>query len=111
MPKERGIYSNLPKLLTRQTMDHILLGYVLGYRHISPIGILQVRAAIQKFIEDFRITEDECGFDTVIQNFYRIYDDLNEFTTDEDRRRWKKIQRNNGTNKSNKGRKESGICD
>ena len=104
MPKERGIYLNLPKLLTRHSMDLILLGYVIGYRHISPLSVLQVRAAVEKFIEDFGFSEDEFSFDSALTRFYCLYDDLNEYNksiNDADRMRWKRLQKNkNGTNLS-----------
>lgn len=95
MPKERGLYLNLPKLLTRQTMDLILLGYVLGYRHSSPLGVLQVRSAVEKFIEDFQLSEDEYSFDSAITRFYNLYYDLNEYIKHDDNRdklRWKRMQ-------------------
>jgi len=96
MPKQRGIYLNLPQLLTRQTIDHIMLGYVIGYRHTSKVGdVLQVRAAVDKFREDFGINEDEYSFDSMIRNFYKIYGNLSE--TDGEingARLWKKLQSN-----------------
>ena len=98
MPKETGFNHNLPRLITRQTLDHILLGYVLGYRHISPLSVLQVRAAIEKFIEDFELSEDEFPFDSVISRFYIIYEDLNEFhraTDKNDRMRFRRLQKKN----------------
>lgn len=96
MPKERGLYLNLPRLLTRQTMDAILLGYVLGYRHCSPLQILQVRAAIEKFIEDFDLSEDDYSFDSAITRFYSLYDDLHEYTKSADhadKMRWRRLQK------------------
>lgn len=96
MPKETGFSHNLPRLITRQTLDHILLGYVLGYRHISPLGVLQVRAAIEKFIEDFELSEDEFSFDSALTRFYALYDDLNDYhkTMDtRDRMRWHRLQK------------------
>lgn len=107
MPKERGLYLNLPRLLTRQTMDHILLGYVIGFRHISPLLILQVRAAVEKFIEDFQISEDDYPLDSMLRNFYKIYDDLSEYqklNDEADRMRWIRLQKRkqNGIDQSNK---------
>lgn len=97
MPKERGLYLNLPRLLTRQTMDHILLGYVIGYRHISPLNVLQVRAAVEKFIDDFQLSEDDYPFDTILRNFYKIYDDLIEYNSQKgdqaDKMRFRRMQK------------------
>ena len=78
MPKEKEIYLCLPKLLRRETLDRLMLGYVLGYRHVSAIPILQVRAGIQKFIEDMDLTEDDFPLDSAVVRFYNLYYDLNQ---------------------------------
>ena len=100
MPKERGLYLNMPRLLTRQTMDHLLLGYVIGYRHISPVSVLQVRAAVEKFIEDFELSEDDYPYDSMLSSFYRLYDDLSEYnkqrTDQADKMRWRRLQKRKG---------------
>lgn len=78
-------------------MDHLLLGYVLGYRHISPLSVLQIRAAVEKFIEDFEISEDDYPFDSMLRNFYKIYDDLTEFEKQRvdrnDKMKWRRLQK------------------
>ena len=97
MPKEPELYLSMPRLLTRRTMDHLLLGYVLGYRHSSPLPVLQVRAAIEKFIEDFQIQEDEYPFDSMVRNFYKIYEDLADYDHQRvdqcDKMRFKRMQK------------------
>jgi len=78
MPKEKELYLCVPRLLRKETLDRLMLGYVLGYRNISPIRILQVRAAIKQFIDDFELTEDDFPLDSAVVRFYNLYSDLNE---------------------------------
>lgn len=109
MPKEKGMYLNMSRLLTRQTIDHILLGYVLGYRHSSQLPVLQVRAAIDKFIDDFQLSEDDYPFETCMRTFYKLYADLNEadiLNDNADRERFRRLQKRKTSyeiNQSNKG--------
>ena len=52
MPRTKGLYADLPKLLRRQAVDLIMLGYVMGYRHVSPIPVLQIKKGLEHFMED-----------------------------------------------------------
>ena len=94
MPKIKEVYVNLPKLLRCEAFDHIMLGYVLGYRHISPLKVLQVKKAIEEFIMDFELSEDDFPLDSAIVRFYNKYNDLSDFPTKEIGQKWIKYQRN-----------------
>ena len=74
MPKEKGLYTRLeiPKLLYRQTIDQWMFAYVHGYRHTSAIPVLQVKAGIIKFMEDFGLSEDDFPVESAIVTFYRM---------------------------------------
>ena len=98
MPKTKELYINLPKLLNRQTVDLLMLGYVLGYRNKSPIRILQVREAIKEFIEDFEFSEDEFPLDSAVTRFYNIYNDLLNYPDTSFRSKWVKLQKNGTSN-------------
>ncbi len=100
MPKVKELYVNLPKLLRCETFDLLMLGYVLGYRHISPYKVLQVKAAIEKFIEDFELTEQDFPLDSAIVRFYNKYNDLSDFPDKESGHKWLKFQKN-GKRESN----------
>jgi hypothetical protein len=96
--KKKDLYIDIPKLLRRQTIDHLMLGYVLGYRNISPIKILQVRPAIKAFIEDIGCSEDEYPLDSALCNFYSLLDEYREWVEKDDI----KQQRRHRNDKSSK---------
>lgn len=73
MPKKKGIYVDLPKLLYRDTIDKLLLGYVLGFRNRNVLQVLEVREACKQFMEDFNLGEDDYPLDTAISTFYRLF--------------------------------------
>ena len=73
-------------------MDHLLLGYVIGYRHISPLGVLQIRAAIHQFAQDFDLSEDDYPLDSALSRFYTLYDDLAEYDK-ADKIRWTRLKK------------------
>lgn len=79
MPKTKGLYLNLPKLLKRDTLDKLLLGYVMGYRNQNLLKVLEVRAACIQFMEDFNLAEDDYPLDTAITTFYNLYKEHQEF--------------------------------
>lgn len=80
MPKRKGLYVNLniPKLLQKQTIDSWMFAYVIGYRHVSPIPILQVKAGIEHFMEDFGLEEDDFPLDSAIVAFFRMMKEAKE---------------------------------
>jgi hypothetical protein len=79
MPKDKGLYVHLPRLLKRQAVDLLMLGYVMGYRHVSPIPVLQIRKGIQKFMEDMGLGEDDYPLDSAIVTYYRMLGEYNKF--------------------------------
>lgn len=80
MPKRKGLYQNLeiPKLLYRQTIDQWMFAYVHGYRHVSSIPVLQVKAGIEHFMEDFGLGEDDYPLDSAIVAFFRMKKEARE---------------------------------
>jgi hypothetical protein len=80
MPKEKDLYVKLqiPKILYRQTVDQWMFAYVHGYRHISPIPILQVKAGIEAFMVDFGLEEDYYPVDSAVVTFFRMYGESKE---------------------------------
>lgn len=79
MPKDKGLYVDIPKLLKRQTIDVLMLGYVLGYRHSSIFKVLQVKKGIEAFMIDTGLGEDDYPLDSAIVTFYRMFKEYNKF--------------------------------
>jgi hypothetical protein len=78
MPREKGLYVHLPRLLKRQAVDLMMLGYVMGYRHTSPIPVLQIKRGIEKFKEDMGFSEDDYPLQSAIVTYYRMLDEYNK---------------------------------
>jgi hypothetical protein len=78
MPKTKGIYVDLPKLLYRDTIDKILLGYVLGFRNRNVLKILEVREACKDFMADLNLTEEDYSLDTAVNCFYRMFNEYKQ---------------------------------
>ena len=104
MPNERPLEGSLPKLLTRETMDRLMLGYVLGFRHISPLKVLQVKAAIEEFKNDLGLSEDEFPLQSAIVRFYSLYDDFKAFPDWAGGKKWSDLQKIKRNDKSNQKR-------
>lgn len=81
MPKTKGLYINLPRLLIRDTIDKCLLGYVMGYRNHNVLKVLEVRAACVQFMEDFGLSEDDYPLDTAVSTFYKLFKEYQEIKT------------------------------
>lgn len=79
MPKTKGIYANLPKLLYRDTVDKILFGYVMGFRHRNQLQILEIKAACEQFLEDMELSECDYSLENAMQTFYRMHIVYGEF--------------------------------
>ena len=78
MPREKGLYVHLPRLLKRQAVDLMMLGYVMGYRHTSPIPVLQIKRGIEKFKEDMGFSEDDYPLQSAIVTYDRMLDEYNK---------------------------------
>ena len=90
MPKPKRFYVNLPKLLTQDTIDKILLGYVLGFRYRNVLKVLEIREACRQFLEDMNLTEEDYPLDVCEQTFYRLfhkYQEFRKFNTKQDERK------------------------
>ena len=79
MPKVKGLYADLPKLLQRQAVDLIMLGYVMGYRHVSPIPVLQIKKGLEHFMEDMGLSEDDYPLESAMDTYYRMLKEYNKF--------------------------------
>jgi hypothetical protein len=79
MPKKKGIYANLPKLIYRDSIDKILFGYVMGFRNRNELQILEIKAACEQFLEDMEISECEYSLENAMQTFYRMHLTYSEF--------------------------------
>jgi len=69
-----------------------MLGYVLGYRNISPIRILQVKKGIQAFLEDIGCSEDEYPLESAVRTFYVLLDEYREFVEKDDIRQMRRTR-------------------
>jgi hypothetical protein len=80
MPKRKELYNtmNIPRLLYRETIDNWMFAYVHGYRHISQLPVLQVKAGIEQFMLDFGLTEDDYPVDSAITTFYRMLGEVRQ---------------------------------
>ena len=78
MPREKGLYVHLPRLLKRQAVDLLMLGYVMGYRHKSPLPVLQIKTGIEHFKEDMGFSEDDYPLQSAIVTYYRMLDEYNK---------------------------------
>jgi len=83
MPKDKGLYVHLPRLLKRQAIDLIMLGYVMGWRHVSPIPVLQIRKGIEHFMEDMGLGEDDYPLESAVTTYYRMLGEYNKFNCDD----------------------------
>ena len=79
MPKVKGLYVSLPKLLTRQAVDIMMLGYVMGYSDSCTIPILQIKKGIEKFMKKMDLSEDDYPLDSAIVTYYRMIGEYNNF--------------------------------
>ena len=78
MPKEKGLYVHLPRLLKRQAVDLIMLGYVMGYRHVSAIPVLQIKKGIEEFKKDMNFSEEDYPLQSALVTYYRMLDEYNK---------------------------------
>jgi hypothetical protein len=76
----------------------MMLGYILGYRWITPLAVLQVKAGIEKFRDDLGLSEDEFPLDSAVRRFYDLYEDLKSFPDWAGKEKWCKLQRNKRNN-------------
>ena len=74
MPKDRNFNINIPKAYRRQTIDNWMFGYVLGLQTAFP-GMKLVDI-IGHFSVTFNISEDEYSREAMLQNWYRMYNDI-----------------------------------
>jgi hypothetical protein len=80
MPKIKGLYVNLPRLLMADTVDKLMLGYVIGFRvHSKPFPVMQVRRAIEQFMIDFGLSEDDYPLESAQVTFYRLLKQYRKF--------------------------------
>jgi hypothetical protein len=74
--KQKGYLYSLHKFYSYQTFDHILFGYVLGATRVLPT--LSINKAIEMFLNDFNLCEDEYCFEAARATYYRIMKSLRE---------------------------------
>jgi len=79
MPKLKGIYLNLPRIVYGDAVEKILFGYVMGFRNRNILGVLEITEACRQFIIDFELSEEEWSEDICKQSFYRMYHRNSEF--------------------------------
>lgn len=87
MPRVKGLYADLPKLLRRQAVDLIMLGYVMGYRHVSPIPVLQIKKGLEHFMEDMGLSEDDYPLESAMVTYYRMLKEYNKFNYGSNKKR------------------------
>jgi hypothetical protein len=79
MPRTKGLYTDLPKLLQRQTVDTLMLGYVIGWSKRSTFPVLQIKNGVESFMREMNITEDEYPLESAIVTYYRMLKEYNSF--------------------------------
>ena len=79
MPRTKGLYTDLPKLLQRQTVDTLMLGYVIGWSKRSTFPVLQIKNGVESFMKEMNITEDEYPLESAIVTYYRMLREYNSF--------------------------------
>ena len=76
MPSEREFEKRIPALYRRKTMDVFMFGYVSGI--IDTLDSVSIKQAITIFLYRHNISEDDFNFDTAIQCYYKIRDDIKD---------------------------------
>ena len=79
MPKHKTFYIDLPKLITRDAIDKLMFGYVLGYRFRNVLPVITVRKAITEFTKEFGLNEDTYPMDSAVVTFYNMFKEYKKF--------------------------------
>ena len=77
MPRVKGMFVNLPRLLRKNAVNLIMLGYVMGFSKNAPIPILQIRKGVKKFTEEMDLSEDDFPLESAMVEYYRMIKDYN----------------------------------
>jgi len=77
MPKKKKLYTNVPKLLLYEAVDHCLFAYVTGMQRAMPS--VSLTKALELFMEEFNLTEDEYPLDHARLTWYRMMKDFRDF--------------------------------
>ena len=74
--KQKGYLYSIHKFYTYQALDLVMFGYVLGATRTLPT--LSVNKAIEMFLDDFNLCEDEYCVEAARASYYRIMKSLRE---------------------------------
>ena len=77
MPKKKKLYVDLPKLLLYEAVDHCLFSYVLGMQRAIPT--VSLAKALDMFLEEFNLSEDEYPLEHAKITWYRMMEDYKDF--------------------------------
>ena len=76
MPKQNAYMYNIHKFYKYNAFDYILFGYIIGATHLLPT--LTVTKAIEQFLADFNLCEDDLCFESARITYYRILKSLRD---------------------------------
>lgn len=79
MPKEKPFYVNTPRLLRRRSLDMLMFGYVVAYRYSNALCVFTVKSAIEKFKDDFNLSEDDYPVNVGVTQFYKLFNEYKEY--------------------------------
>jgi hypothetical protein len=80
MPRTKGIMINCEKLLRHSQLDSLMFGYVIGVINILPS--VPIAKALQLFMKDFNLSEDDYSFDSAQTRFYHLFSEYKDFRKD-----------------------------
>lgn len=72
----KGYLSSINRFYTWQTFDMIAFGYVIMGKRIFPK--MSITKALQMFLDDFGLCEEEYCLDNARQSYYRILNSLKD---------------------------------
>ena len=74
MPRTKGIEKLVPSIFRRNALDHLMFGYVQGVRKAIPST--QIMEAIQLFMCDYDLSEDDYSSYSAMTTFCRMQKDF-----------------------------------
>jgi hypothetical protein len=76
MSKPKKIIINIQRLLRYDKLDALMFGYVMGVKILPSVT---TRKAIEMFMSDFNLTEDDYPLDCAISQFSRMFESYRDF--------------------------------
>ena len=77
MPKDKKIYIDIPKFYRYDAIDKFMFAYINGVRRAVPST--SIHKAMELFMDDFLLTEDEYPMEQAKQTWYRMMESYKEY--------------------------------